>query len=241
MKKTSPIIFFIFITVVLSLLSGCGADIDQSVTFYRNEAWEADMSFSIDAETLALFSNPGEIETELDKAVQEAEAMGVKASWDSRRKDTTLIYTIHTEGEGLATLREIAFDGSGQLTVTEVEGKRQIFFSQPSSGSFMDASQYTLTLTGGEIISSNGQKIDNNTVQWTNPAGRMEAVLTEKGRFSLGTLLLVLVLVAGVGGGGWFFWQKKSPAATAVFCVTCGQPMAPQAQFCPKCGQKRSI
>lgn len=239
MKKTSQIMFFVLIAVVLLLLTGCGADVNQSVTFYRHEAWETDMSFSIDAETLALFSDPATLEAELDRAVQEAENMGAKASWSSRRQDTTLIFTVHAEGKGLETLKEIAFDNSTQLSATEVEGGRQLYFSHPASRDFLDASQYTFTLNGGNIISSNGQKIDDRTVQWINPSGRMEAVFTEKGRLSLGMLLLILALVAGAGSSSWFFWQKQGKQETAVFCATCGQTIAPQAQFCPKCGQKR--
>jgi hypothetical protein len=241
MKKTSHTMFFVLIPIVLLLLTGCGADIDQSVTFYRGEAWETDMSFSIDAETLALFSDPAELEAELDNAVQEAESRGAKASWDSRRQDTTLIYTIHVKGNGLEMLNDIAFDSRAQLSVSELDGKRQIFISYPVRNDFLSANQYTLTINAGEIISTNGREIKKGTVQWTNPSGRVEAVLTAKGGFSLVYLLEVVVLVIGLGGLGWFLMHFRGQQQTAVFCGTCGQSMAPQAQFCPKCGQKRSV
>lgn len=239
MKKTPQLMFFVVIAIVLLFLTGCGADVDQTITVYRNEAWKADISFSIPGETVAMIGDPAQLDAEMEQTVQEAEQMGVKASWDSRRDDTTLIYTIHAKGDSLETLKEIAFDSSAQLSVGEVEGKRQFFLSYPVSSDFLSANQYTLTLNGGDIVSSNGQEIKKGTVQWTNPSGRVEAVFTGQSKFSLGTLLLVLILLAGVGGGGWFFWQQKGTQATAVFCATCGQPMTPQAQFCPKCGQKR--
>jgi hypothetical protein len=228
------------VTVVFFLV-GCGADIDQSVTFYRNEQWSAEIKLGTSAEMVALLGSPAEIERELDSWVTEAKQIGVDASWKSSQEGRTLIYTLEANGTGYDALKEMMFDNRTQITVIEEEGKRHIHFSQPVSRDFLDANRYTITLTGGEIISSNGTVLDRGSVQWVDPSGRMEAVLTEKSRFRIGLWLLIIALVAGIGGGGWYVWQQQNQqtAAPTRFCINCGHSLGPQAQFCPSCGQSQ--
>lgn len=229
--------FWLWGIIAVFFLSACGADIEQSVTLYRNEAWEADSSFTMSAEALALVSSPEEIERELATAVTGAKEQGVNASWKSSRDGDNVTYTIHSAGEGLELLGDTVFDNRNGFHVIEDNGQRQISFSHSAGSNFLGANKYTLTLHGGEIISSNGIALDNGSVRWINPSSRMEAVLTEKGRFGLGAFLLVVVLAGVIGGGGWYFWQQRQ--TRTAFCPHCGAQMNPQAQFCPQCGQQR--
>jgi len=238
--KQQPVLYrwlLLMFTAVLFLV-GCGAEIDQSVTFYRDEQWSAELRLGTSIEMAALLGSPTEIERELDNIVAEAKNLGVDASWKSSQRDRTLIYTIETKGRGYDALNEIMFDNRAQISVVEDEGRRHIHFSQPVSRDFLDANRYAVTLTGGEIVSSNGTALDRGSVQWVNPSGRMEAVLTEKSRFRVGLWLLIIALVAGIGGGGWYVWQQQNQqtAAPARFCIHCGHPLGAQAQFCPSCG-----
>jgi hypothetical protein len=242
--KQQPILYSLLVVMTASFLFlvGCGAEIDESVTFYRDEQWSTEFKLSTSAEMIALLGSPAEIERELDELVTEAKELGIDASWNSSRQDRTLIYTIQGKGKGYDALNEFMFDNRAQIWVEEDGGKRHIHFSQPVSRDFIDANRYTVTLTGGEIISSNGTALDRGSVQWVNPSGRMEAVLTEKSRFNLGLWLFILVLVAGIGGGGWYVLQQRNQQAAAPtrFCIHCGHSLGPQAQFCPNCGQSQT-
>jgi hypothetical protein len=230
--------------VVVLFLAGCGADIDRHVTFYRDEAWRAEMEIAFPVEMLALLaSSPESFEADIAKQVADWEADGAQVNWNSRRQETTLIYTFNIEGEGLELLNTIAFEGDATLTAMEINGQRQIQFSYFSSGDLTGANTNTVTLQGGDILSSNGTEIDKGTVQWVNANGRMEAVLTEKSGSGLGMLLIGLLLAGSMGGAGWYFWKQRQqtpvqmqPTAMA-FCAHCGTTLSPQAKFCPNCGQ----
>jgi hypothetical protein len=238
-------LLLLFILTAVVFLAGCGADIDRHVTFYRDEAWKAEMEFGFPAEMLALIAaSPESLEAEIEKQAADWETKGVQVDWNSRREDTTLIYTFDVEGEGLELLNEIVFEDDADMTAVEVDGQRQIHFTYFTSGDFSAANSNTVTLEGSKIISSNGAALDGGTVQWVNHGGRMEAVLTEKSGGGVGTLLLVLLFLAGVGGGGWYFWKQRQqpqlqmqPSPTAL-CTHCGAPLGPQAKFCPSCGQQ---
>ncbi len=95
------------------------------------------------------------------------------------------------KGKGLADLRQAMEDSLGydvQLYAEEVNGRRLIHLN-------VNADLFnSFTLIGGSIISSNGQQIDNKTVVWVEPSGRIEAVFTEKSRITAAGLA---VLIAG--------------------------------------------
>lgn len=244
MSKQALLLILIAITAVF-FLAGCGADIDRRVTFLRDEAWEAEMEFGLPAQLMMMLGSPESFEAELAEGVAEWEASGADVSWDSRREDTALIYTFEVKGTGLALLNEIVFDDEASMTAVEIEGQRQIQFSYFVSGDLLDANSNTLTLEGGEVLSSNGTALNRGTVQWVNPRGRVEAVLTEKSGSGLGSLLLFGLLLAGVGGAGWYFWKQRQQTqlqmqSALTFCANCGTPLNPQAKFCPNCGQQQS-
>lgn len=229
---------FPFLLLIALLVVGCGGQIDQTVTLYKDEAWAAEMSISLPAEAVALLGSTAELDQSIEDGVAEIRAMGADASWSSSREDTTLIYTIESSGEGYAVLQETVFGGNAEIYSQNVGGEEQIYFAYNGGGDLSGAF-FTLTLVGGEIISSNGQQIDDSTVQWTNMYGPMEAVLVGKSRFNIWLVLIPLVLLGGIGvvavaGGGLFFLSSR-PA----FCPHCGAQMSRGAKFCPACGQAR--
>lgn len=239
-------LFLYFLIAVTFILVGCGADIDRRVTFYRDEAWKAEMEIRFPADLVALLAaSPESLEAEIAQQVAEWEAEGAQVKWNSSREDATLIYTFEVESEGLELLNEIVFEDNATITATEVDGRRQINFSYFGSRNLVGANNDTLTLQGGEIISSNGEKLNNGTVQWANANGRMNAVLTEKSRSGFATFFLIVLVLGGLGGGFWYYRQKNdqsppqvAPVQTA-FCANCGTQLSPQAKFCPICGYKQ--
>lgn len=245
MPKQSSL-FLYFLIAVTFILVGCGADIDRRVTFYRDEAWKAEMEISVPGELVAMLGSLESFEADLARQVAGWEAKGADVSWRSSRKDTTLIYTFDIEGTGLALLDEIVFDNDASFSVQEVDGRRHISFTYFVTGDLLQANNNTLTLHGGDIVSSNGNQLDSGTVQWVNARGQLQAVVTEKSRFGASTFLIGLILVAGVGGAGWYFWQQRNQVqangqlAQTAFCANCGMPLTAQAKFCPHCGHQQS-
>jgi hypothetical protein len=235
-------LYFLVALLATFFLNACEGDVDQTVTFYRNELWEADVEMRIPGEVVALTGSIDEFEVRLDERIAQWEESGVRATWESNREDTTLIYTFHIEGQGLNRLRNTVFDGNGDLYVTVEDGKRYVhFLYQAGSGLLGDLNAYRLTLIGGEIISSNGNQLDNGMVQWTNPSGQIEAVLTEKSRFHAG-ILVPLIAVTAAGAVGWCFLRRRGQPASQLseLCQHCGAWLEPQANFCPSCGQTRT-
>ncbi len=229
---------FPFLLLLALLVVGCGGQIDQTVTLYKDETWAAEMSIRLPAEAVALLGSTTELDQSIEEGVAEIQAMGADASWSSRREDTTLIYTIESSGDGYAVLQEAVFGGNAEIYTQNVGGEEQIYFAYDGGGDLSGAF-FTLTLIGGEIISTNGQQIDDSTVQWANMYGTMEAVLVGKSRFNIWLILIPLVLLGGIGvvalaGGGLVFLSRR-PA----FCPKCGAQMAQRAKFCPSCGHAR--
>ena len=248
MRKAGRRIQSIAALFVLLLLAGCGGEMAREVTFYRDEGWEASLIAEMPLELVTMMGSTEEIEHELDVLVDRANARGLDAKWTTRRDETTLIYEVTMEGSGLDLLNEFVFDNSANILVLEEGGNRRISFAMGRGGLF-DASSETLTLTGGEILTTNGVLIDDDTVQWVNPSGRMEAELTERGRFGLGTFIAVLIgfglvgtLLVG-GGAGFFFWNQRRQKAgqpLAGPCPICGTELTAEAQFCFNCGNPRN-
>lgn len=230
-------IMILFVGLIL-LLAGCGGNLDQTVTLYPNEGWETKIELQIPVELLAFVGSPAEVDAEMESQAAMWREQGARVSWKSRDEDGKMIYAFDVKGEGYDLLNWVAFDGNATLRAVEMSGRRQIQFQHfVSRGLFSDLEGYTLTLVGGEIISSNGQQLNKGTVQWVNPMGRMEATLTEKNRTMSGVVWLLLIgLVAS--GSGWYVWHRQQQ--TAVACGACGARLAAGAQFCPQCGQRRT-
>lgn len=229
-------IILILIIASAVLLVACGADIDRRVTFHRDEAWEAEMLLRVPTGTLALVGSPEELEASFDEMIQQAESMDVRASWRSKVEGDSILYTFKMNGQGFDKLTESVFDGSADISAVDVEGQRQIVFRDRVFGDILSAGSNTLTLEGGEILSSNGDQLDKGTVQWINPSGRIEAVLTEKSGFNM-AVLLVVVLFGGAAVAGVYYWRSGRQSEGA--CPNCGTWLAKEAVFCPNCGQKR--
>lgn len=212
-------------------LTACGADVEQTVTFKRDEAWEAEMVIILPPETAALAGGLGAIESQLAEAMDELEVMGVTTSLEpGRDNDGNPTYTIYTAGQRLDILENIAFD-NGSLSAQMVDGQRQIavdYYPDLSDGNF------TLTLIGGKVISSNGEEIGGGKVRWVNP-GRVQAVLTEKSPFNFAILLIPAGIALFVVVGLVVVRLNRGP-----HCFNCGYRLSSQAIFCPNCGAPRN-
>lgn len=235
--QTSSLIWWLVSILLLFLLSGCGANVDQRVIFLENEAWESEISLGFSADTLNLLGTINEIDQQINDALDEAEALGIKASWDSRRSGSDQVYTINMEGEGLVLLNQAAFEGGANISSTTVDGEEQIHFSY--NPGLLAIASYDLTLEGKEILSSNGNQLSQGRVQWINPSGTIQAVLTPRGRFQLVLNSPIGIGIAGIVilGGGIFLISRNRTRAGP--CNYCGTPLERGAQYCYICGEKR--
>ncbi|MFV2045387.1 MAG: hypothetical protein ACC700_19410 [Anaerolineales bacterium] len=214
--------------VLGAVLSSCEIEIDvdlqQTITIYRNEVWEAEMMARFAAELVDTLMAGNELTPESEQEfiqmyLPELEGTGVEIAWESQFNEFgDLIYNVHMEGQGLDTLKSSLFDEDTRLEIVEIERKRRVVFSHEIGYPESIVRSYTLTLIGGDIISSNGQMIDDSAVLWSNPSGRIEAVLTEKSQFP--TLQILVLLGAGfaflavallvIGGVVFYSKQRKS-------------------------------
>lgn len=226
---------WLILPALLWLLVGCGGEVDRTITFYQGEAWEVEITFGIPLQAMALLSSAAEMESELNSTVAELENMGATASWSASQQDDVQIYTINATGTGYDLLTNaILTDAS--IQVQEVNGQRQISYSE-NLGDLALANSNTLTLIGGEIISSNGQQAGRGQTQWVNPTSRIEAVLTEKSRFDTASLLIIVGGLVILGGVSFYAISRQRHRANT--CPHCGASLEADARYCYSCGQKR--
>lgn len=188
--------------VLGTVLSSCEIEVDvdlqQTITIYRNEVWEAEMTARFAAELVDTLMAGDELTPESEQEfiqtyLPELEGTEVEIGWESQINEFgDLIYNVHMEGRGLDTLKSSLFDEDTRLEIVEIERKRRVVFSHEIGYPESIVRSYTLTLIGGDIISSNGQMIDDLAVRWSNPSGRIEAVLTEKSQFPFLPILVLL-------------------------------------------------
>lgn len=245
MKKSQRLILVCLILCTFALV-GCGADIDRTVTFYADERWQADMEVTFPIEAVALLGTLEQFDSEISTEVAKWEGQGADVSWKSLQEETVLIYTFDIKGTGWDLLNEIVFENRAAIDADEAN-RNQIHFSYFASPDMLSANQNTLTLNGGKIISSNGNQVKSGQVQWVNPSGRVEAVITAKSGFNFFTILIIGFVLIAIVAGFWFYRQKSDQpqtpepplATTSAFCPNCGAQLPPQGKFCPTCGNPR--
>ena len=112
--------------------------------------------------------------------------------------------------EGLETLNTAIFGGGATITVEESpEGRRQIHLSYDPLMMFGMLKSFKLSVTGGEIVSSNADRVEENTAIWNDLDYGAEVVLTEASSGSAvctGTIIPAVVLMGMVLP---FAWKRR--------------------------------
>ncbi len=255
MARRNSLLLLLLASLTL-LLAACMADIDQTITFLADERWEVNLLIAFPAEVAPLAA--GSVDSELTTLEQSIESQGGALDWERRDDENgNLTYTVDASGQGYDMLRDVV--GDVQVATETRNGERVIAFTYLPGSDLELASSYTMTLVGGEIISSNGIETGRGQVQWQNPAGTMEAVLTEQSALGANWLLpalIGLVVLALVGAAVFLLsrrrsagraaapaWSALPPEAPPTYLTpepprppTPAAPAPPAGQFCTQCG-----
>ena len=238
-----------FIGLILLILSACVPieSIETTLRLFNGERWQIHIEFILPPESVYATS---EFDQMLNTEMANIEQEEIDFSWRKDRPDNEgrIKYIFDYKGQGYELLNSISiFDH----TVTVDGGSGKIFFNTISNYSELSiAKESKFVLQGGRIISSNGNQVNSNTVEWINPSGRMEAELTEASGFNWLWLLFILIIAGGGFAAYWFIFRKspstsvpqyispsQAPQAGSVrYCAECGTQMHAGAKFCPNCG-----
>ena len=201
-----------FLALLAACLAACAGTINQSITFLADEAWESEATLSYPAEVVTLVGD--QVESELNTLRQQIAAQGGVMHWERRDENGASTYAISASGRGYEILGNVAFNDMS-VQVGEQDGRRQLtFVAAPAT----NAAGQTLTISGGEILSSNGT-VNGDTVRWVNPSQAMQAVLTERGAVAPPSPVAPIAggaaLIFAGGLLAWYLLRHRGPAAPA--------------------------
>lgn len=200
--------------ILLACLCACAGAIDQTITFSQDEAWETQVTLEFPGEIAPLLGS--EVDNQLSTLQQRVETDGGRMEWERSQGDNgRLTYTIDASGRGYDVLRSVSFSDMN-VVAAEQNGRRQLTFTATP---LLDAASHTLTVVGGEILSSNGTVTGGDTVTWVDSRQVMQAVLTE--RQGVSSSLPLLPLLGGLAliilGGllAWYLLRRRGRAVPA--------------------------
>lgn len=200
---------------VSMLLTGC-IGVQTNLAFHGDGQWSGVQAITLSSEFVDLMESEGTddggltTETEdLDQWRQQAQDAAADENLQVTFNETTgedgsVTYVVQADGSQYDALNEILFQGEAEISVADVDGKRQItlrYDSSDTSGGeatpeeeemsaeMMEAFGFSFVtrITGGEIISHNADRVEGNTAIWETP-GLIEITLTEAGLFDPVTL-----------------------------------------------------
>lgn len=200
----------LMVALLALILTGCGGEVTEEIWLQRNERWKAELTFTLNANERELLESDM-TESDLDELVEEAASQGISLDWDRHEEpDGGVSYNLRMSGQGWDQLNENCFDG--QATVRQ-DDEGHIYISwNPSSMSY-GLREFTLTIHGGEIISSNSNSTTDNSATWRNPSW-VEVELTESGFpfagiLAIGGACTCLLGLLAAGGLGFFLLLRR--------------------------------
>ncbi|MBN1659131.1 MAG: FHA domain-containing protein [Anaerolineae bacterium] len=191
------------------------ADADIAVSFYRDEDWQAVMTFSIPADVMSQPGTATQVAGELEEMRAAAEVYGVSAEWHQAASAEHEVYTIQMQGNGLDVLSWLVFSGQAAISVDQY-GRQQWIHFQDKSGIGLQYRSSQITLHGGTVMDTNGEWIDNHTVSWDNAYGPVQATLLPSSLLSDADAYLTLDFYRGER---WRAILEPSLPAESLFAV----------------------
>ena len=236
--------------VAAVLLSGCvGFEIvetDTQLTLMPDENWDLKVEMVYPAEEgLAEAEAQVEYLEQNQQVLNEEYSVQAKGDVSEVDKDGNVTLSLHYWGQGFDWVNEVLW-GAGSIETQEIREEKTITI-QISQGfeQFVTTRGSTVTIKGGKILSTNGERLNATTVRWFNP-GSIEVTMEEPGAgiSGWGIALIALGVLSIAAAIGWrlgWFKRKSHPLPAPVsqassFCSNCGAALTPQARFCNKCG-----
>lgn len=198
MKIKQGLILAIFSLGIL--LSGCmpTRSFDTVIELKTNEDWILTFVVSFDKDSVQHYGEV--IKQNIDSSISQINRDSINVSWKQgeENKEGTIPFIITINGSGIKNLNKYIFNEEF-ITINLSENFPRYVISIPPSFYRIDAEQYSVTIKGGRIISTNGVKINDNTVKWENPR-KVLTVIMEKPKvgvswYIIGVLSLVLSLL----------------------------------------------
>lgn len=248
MGSPKPIFKIWIVLVLATLLSSCGGlftilSTETELSLGGNQSWSIQYKIVLPAEAELLVE---QYQGSFDEQIANYRAKGVNANWiriQQQPNETNISYLISLSGQGYDTLNQVVFNGEQVLSPDRSIENQVAFNHLPRTSPFMKGRSNTFTLKSANVISSNGQVIENGKVQWVNPSGGMTAVVT------VGSdLTLLWIILLGVGGIGFIIAgfgisgklprrQQKVILSSSDTSIKQSTPSSSDAKkYCPKCG-----
>ena len=217
--------FFLLAVLVFCLsITGCIAvqSFDTVIELKPGEDWTVTMTIAFDQTSLQMYG--ADVTQSMNEMVSqiEQEQEGVEASWEQGKitDDGTIPYIIRIDGRGITDLDNPLFSGEGGIIQHQVDGKNRIDISIPAGVFNVEANQVTVTLKGGKILSTNGEKVNNTTVKWVNPGGSLNVTMEEPKSSLHWLVFLLIAAVVGIGltvvaGGGMMLFLRRGKAKSS--------------------------
>jgi hypothetical protein len=208
----------VWVLVLVLLVSGCATNADVTISLYEGEHYSVTSEMTIPTNLLNLRGGTQAFERQLDVEMANlaAETGAEQATWRRGESDNPdeSVYINDVDGVGFNA-------GSEPIArVIDYEGRDALLFEDDSFSELQGVgTNVTVTLHGGEILESNGNRIDGDTVRWINPDEPLRAVLLPKSQFGLLPLagLGAGILLVGVLGVGIFLARRRQQRAAPVY------------------------
>lgn len=263
-------VFSVFLIIFSLLLSGCIGvipQLDSMLTLGADESWEFLIAMHIPE--LYYSASAEDMQSSFEEMLSDAETYGYDFDWSvSETNEAGNIITTTFSGKGYQTLNENVFV-SQAVQIKEEDGKQNLYFNLSTYDSGLGeiyslANQSTFLLRGAEILSTNGEQLDKNSVIWHNPSGLLTAEMKVPGSNALAIVLILIglflillavinifkikkstiltqSLVSSENDPQPIFTENSSPTAQVLHEeLVVGNPsaQAPQRKFCVYCGSQ---
>lgn len=242
-------VMLVGVLAMLTLTSCVTAE--GEMTFYRRGRWEGEFDFTVPRNMVRLAGGESRLDARLEANMEQTQAEaqeGSRSSWEKTRSDGQAItYHFSFAGDDLDSLNQMLKDGGQAWSEQDPKGKEVIRFWFTPDVVFAywggTLTGFNFSVTGGEIIYANADRIEGSTAVWSDISrGRTaEATMAGARAAPLGGLLLpvlgaIIALAVAVSIVVYVRNAKSAATRVARFCGQCGARNAGDAKYCIKCG-----
>lgn len=191
---------WLLIMVALALAGCSGGEVTEEIWLQGNERWKVNLILTLNADERQMIGDT--FESGWEELVAQADEEGISIDRSQREEsDGGVSYLFDMRGQGWDSLNEASFDGDATIRKDEA-GHVHIAWNAASTTARVR--DYTLTIHGSEIISSNADSTTRDSATWHRmDTGNIEVVLAvQKGIDWIAIVLFVLFVLAVLFVGG---------------------------------------